>query len=177
MPPGREILPENEGDSEGESSIELSQLFTRNKSLKFIIGKNEFYRPHRTSRDQARDIKSKSMFARQWAYILIVNFNDCSESNGLDAKMQVDKGEDKALEVLYQVEKDSEPTGILSLLYFCVWTDFACLKTHLFAANAYHKFLLTDLIRFWPLLILALQNTAVQYYAPHLIDHSLWDKC
>jgi hypothetical protein len=45
--------------------VELSQLFTRNKSLKFIIGKNEFYRPHRTSREHTRGIKSKSMFTRQ----------------------------------------------------------------------------------------------------------------
>jgi hypothetical protein len=61
---GVEVMAENEGESEGESSVELSQLFTRNKSLKFIIGKNEFYRPHRTTREQTRDCKSKSMFAR-----------------------------------------------------------------------------------------------------------------
>jgi hypothetical protein len=33
--------------------------------LKLIFGKNEFYRPHRTSRDrEPHDSKSKSMYAK-----------------------------------------------------------------------------------------------------------------
>jgi len=38
--------------SSGSESIEISQLFSRNKSLKLIIGKNEYYKPHKIEKDQ-----------------------------------------------------------------------------------------------------------------------------
>jgi len=40
----------NNDDSDAESGVEISQLFTRNKSLKFIIGKSDSSRPHKIKR-------------------------------------------------------------------------------------------------------------------------------
>jgi hypothetical protein len=45
----------------------LSQLFTRNKSLKLILGKSEIYPPHPLEKKGARlrDSKSKSMHTQK----------------------------------------------------------------------------------------------------------------
>jgi hypothetical protein len=52
---------ESGGDSDGSSNVQLSQLFTRNKSLKLIIGHSDYYRPHKPQKEQERG-KMKSMF-------------------------------------------------------------------------------------------------------------------
>lgn len=36
---------EEEGEYESEDTVKMSSLFLRNKSLKLILGKNEFHRP------------------------------------------------------------------------------------------------------------------------------------
>lgn len=89
------------------------------------------------------------------------------------AKVEVDQWEDKALEVLHQIEEHGQASGILGLLDLSVWTDLARLQTDLTIAHSYHQLLLAYLVRLRPLAILALQNAALNYDPPNLVDDRL----
>lgn len=90
--------------------------------------------------------------------------------------MQVDQGKNEAFQVLHQVEEHCEAVGIFGLLHFCVGTDLGGLQTHLLRAHTHHQFLLADLVRLGPLLVLAVQNSALQHDLAHLVDDRLRDE-
>lgn len=77
------------------------------------------------------------------------------------AKVEVDEGEDEALQVLHQVEEYGEASGVFGLLHLGVRADLAGLQTHFAIAHAHHQLLLAYLVRLRPLLVLALQDAAL----------------
>lgn len=90
--------------------------------------------------------------------------------------MQVDQGKNEAFQVLHEVEEGGEAVGVLGLLHLCVGADLRGLQSDLACAHAHHQLLLADLVGLGPLLILAVQDAALEHDLAHLVDDRLRDE-
>jgi len=87
--------------------------------------------------------------------------------------MQIDQGKHETLQILHEVKEYSQTFWVLVLLHLSVWAYLRCRQCHLFLTNPNYQLLLAYLVWFGPLCILAVENSAINDDALHLINHCL----
>lgn len=95
------------------------------------------------------------------------------ESYWFDPEVQVHQRKYETFQILHQIKENSQTFRIFILLYFRIWTYLWCLESHLLLSYSNHKFLLPYLIRFGPLSVLTVENSAFNDDSFHLINDSL----